>query len=1337
MKILAPLLVAGLLAFLPASATANVSHALTGGFGSAISAPVSPYPLSGPRDVEVDQSTGDIYVTDSGNHRIEKFDSAGNFLLMFGKEVNKTALESARTSDLNLCPAPGNPGDVCQAGVSGSSAGAFVTPAYLAVDNSGGPSVGDIYVGDEGNSRVSKFHSSGRLVTTWGPGGQKDGSDSDLIGFTSPTGGPLWGVAVGGPDGNLYVGGHPISYTYNLYEYSPNGTYIPPYGGSRGEPWLKVDQEGNLYLGAYGTSIWKKGPEREAPEFQVGAATTLTGFNLDPSSGEIYQDTGSSIAHYPSGCPRGSEPCDPLDSFGGGVLSGSMGVAVDGKTHTVYVANSAGGDIAVFGDIRPIVTTGQPSNATESEVTLTGHIDPVGRGDINSCYFEYGHDTTYGHTVPCSPDPSAEPPGSHFIGPTDITATVTGLSPGTREHYRLVAGNVPGASAVGEDLVFSSTQPPVIDGLIAEDLTATTAEIEAQVNPGGLETAYRVEYGTSTEYGETAPAPAGTLAGSNSAQSVSVHLEGLTPRTPYHYRLVATNADGTTTVADHVFNFYPPSCPNSNVRQQTQANYLPDCRAYELVSPGNAGGTQLYPGGPNTGDATTPPRFSFTGLWGTIPNTGGSPSNSTGDLYVATRSPTGWVSKYVGLPGNEFATSGGAPQGLPAYVSNFDRERATGIGFHGDSGQSSGLGYPSQWPDKIQGSVLTDPQMSRYLIWNDNASNASGAPYVFQADGTLLDRWPTNLDTVPDGTYPKGSNAYSWDDQPPAGQPLSVAPGGNHALDCPAALTEPFHAIAPHYCAGDVNASADLSHFVFASRWNVFAPEGQLSPPGSVYDNDTNARTIEVASKTAAGEPIPSEPTNATGEPLQIPAVSADGSHILIAAGAVGPCGYASCPSPPCGEIGFEFSVARCPARPSHLYMRVGGTVTFDVSAGYAVDYTGMTDDGSIVYFTSPQSIAAEDTDTSVDLYRWTEATDSITLASKGQGGAGNSDACDSGFVDKCGITTFSVAELCQLTSGLGGNCLSDNSIAAKSGDIYFFSPEQLVGTRGVANQQNVYVFRKGTVQYVTTLDPGAFLCTATNASGTGERCSEGPIARMQVSPDGKFMAFLTASPVTLYDNADHAEMYLFEPEREKVLCVSCIPSGATPTSDVAASQNGLFMTDDGRTFFTTDDALVHRDTNRAQDVYEYVDGYAQLITPGTGDTRSQAHNEFILQFNLSGLLGVSADGTDVYFSTNQTLVTQDRNGLFLKFYDARSGGGFPAPAPPPPCAAADECHGPSSLPPSPLQRGSGVELGNGGNAAAGSKPPNKRRGKRHHKKQKRDKTQRRSHVKGNSEGKS
>ena len=98
--------------------------------------------------------------------------------------------------------------------------------------------------------------------------------------------------------------------------------------------------------------------------------------------------------------------------------------------------------------------------------------------------------------------------------------------------------------------------------------------------------------------------------------------------------------------------------------------------------------------------------------------------------------------------------------------------------------------------------------------------------------------------------------------------------------------------------------------------------------------------------------------------------------------------------------------------------------------------------------------------------------------------------------------------------NGLGGNGTSDNSLAAENGDIYFYSPEQLDGAKGTPNQQNLYVYRDGQVQYVTTLTPGHY-CLEGSAS-----CSDGPIVRMQVSPDGSHMAFLTASQVTSYDNA-------------------------------------------------------------------------------------------------------------------------------------------------------------------------------------------------------------------------
>src|SRR5262249_42592566 len=155
------------------------------------------------------------------------------------------------------------------------------------------------------------------------------------------------------------------------------------------------------------------------------------------------------------------------------------------------------------------------------------------------------------------------------------------------------------------------------------------------------------------------------------------------------------------------------------------------------------------------------------------------------------------------------------------------------------------------FPDKVQNSVLTDTGMNRFLDWNDGNQSvgssfggdysnttpiASNAPYVWSADGQRLDRWPTNLATVPDGHYyPPTYRFYRHAGGSEGQEPLTVSPGGVNALDCPAVPEGGFSgSLSGNYCPGDVTASPDLSHFVFASEWNVFAPGGQLTAPGSV-----------------------------------------------------------------------------------------------------------------------------------------------------------------------------------------------------------------------------------------------------------------------------------------------------------------------------------------------------------------------------------------------------------------------------------------------------------------------------------------------------------------------
>src|SRR5262249_50205285 len=145
----------------------------------------------------------------------------------------------------------------------------------------------------------------------------------------------------------------------------------------------------------------------------------------------------------------------------------------------------------------------------------------------------------------------------------------------------------------------------------------------------------------------------------------------------------------------------------------------------------------------------------------------------------------------------------------------------------------------------------------------------------------------------------------------------------------------------------------------------------------------------------------------------------------------------------------------------------------------------------------------------------------------------------------------------------------------------------------------------------------------------------------------------------TGYDNKGFEEMYTYNRGTEVIRCASCRPDGNPPTSDVEASQGGPFMADDGRVFFATRDSLVPQDTDgTVNDIYEFVGGRPQLISSGTAARDTTAGGAFFPVVRL-GLESVSGDGRDVYFTTYDSLTTNDQNGPFVKFYDARAGGGF------------------------------------------------------------------------------
>ncbi|MFH1121738.1 MAG: BACON domain-containing carbohydrate-binding protein [Bacteroidota bacterium] len=100
-------------------------------------------------------------------------------------------------------------------------------------------------------------------------------------------------------------------------------------------------------------------------------------------------------------------------------------------------------------------------------------------------------------------------------------------------------------------LSFQIGSNPLATTLAATSVTGTSATLNGTVNPNGLATSYHFEYGTSTSYGyntSTISAGSGT-----SNISVNAGISGLTTGTPYHFRLVAVNSDGTTNGNDLIF----------------------------------------------------------------------------------------------------------------------------------------------------------------------------------------------------------------------------------------------------------------------------------------------------------------------------------------------------------------------------------------------------------------------------------------------------------------------------------------------------------------------------------------------------------------------------------------------------------------------------------------------------------------------------------------------------------------------------------------------------------------------------------------------------------------
>ena len=186
-----------------------------------------------------------------------------------------------------------------------------------------------------------------------------------------------------------------------------------------------------------------------------------------------------------------------------------------------------------------------------------------------------------------------------------VHADVSGLGPAGAYHFRLVAKIGAEEPSRGADMFFT-TLGPLIEAQWAGAVTSTEAILRARIDPNGSATAYRLIWGPASEPEAHTTAAAEVGADSNH-HTVTVPLEGLSPAGSYRYRFTASADCNPAEAAEECevqgpeqqFRTYAPAepltgCPNEALRAGPAAT-LPDCRAYEIVSPLDKNGGGVAP----------------------------------------------------------------------------------------------------------------------------------------------------------------------------------------------------------------------------------------------------------------------------------------------------------------------------------------------------------------------------------------------------------------------------------------------------------------------------------------------------------------------------------------------------------------------------------------------------------------------------------------------------------------------------------------------------------------------------------------------------------------------